>query len=130
MDFDEIIKKLKEFKYEKILLETKINNISFIKSPSYSERVAGGIKKDIEQKYAEYSDLLKKLKEVEHNLNLLEQDFSKLLVDNLTSIDDILILKLYYIEGQNLFKIAKKLNYNYGYIRQRKQKATKKLKNL
>lgn len=128
-NFDELIKNIKLLRYEKILLETKMNNISFLKSPSYSERVAGGLRKDLEEKYAEYSELLKKFKTIEQQLNLLEREFNKL-VEHLTNIDDILILKLYYIEGLNLFKISKKLNYNYGYVRQRKQRAIKKLKIL
>lgn len=128
-NFEEVIKKIKILRYEKILLETKLSNITFIQSPSFNERIAGGLKKDIEEKYAEYSELLRKIKKTEHELNRIEQDFNKL-VDNLANIDDILILKLYYIEGLNLFKISKKLNYNYGYVRQRKQKSIKKLKNL
>ena len=128
-NFEEVIKKIKILRYEKILLETKLSNITFIQSPSFSERIAGGLKKDIEEKYAEYSELLRKIKKTEHELNRIEQDFNKL-VDNLANIDDILILKLYYIEGLNLFKISKKLNYNYCYVTQRKKKSIKKLKNL
>ena len=46
-NFDELIKNIKLLRYEKILLETKMNNISFLKSPSYSERVAGGLRKEL-----------------------------------------------------------------------------------
>lgn len=60
-NFEEVIKKIKILRYEKILLETKLSNITFIQSPSFNERIAGGLKKDIEEKYAEYSELLRKI---------------------------------------------------------------------
>ncbi len=124
LSFEEITKELKELRYQKILLETKIKNISFITSPKFNERVAGGLKKDIEDTYCKYTELINELREVEKRFNFLEEELSAI-CEIFKKIEDKTIIKLYYIEGLSLTSIASNLHFSYGYVRVRKTRAVK-----
>ena len=126
-DFEYIIKELKAKRFELAVLEQKIKNCRFLVSPQFRERIQGGKPTDLEEKYAKYNQFIREYREKEAEISKLEIKFNEL-IDNLTEVDDKMILSLFYLQGLSLFSISQKMNFSYGYVRVRKSKATKKLK--
>lgn len=125
-DFEKLVSNLKKIRFEMIILDNKIKRCKFLSSPILSEKVRGGKLTDLEEKYAEYNELIKQYKAKQEELRGIERQF-RILTDQLEKVDDRIIIELYYLCEMDLKKISEKMNFSYGYVRQRKSIAVKQL---
>ncbi len=125
-EFEVLVKDLKTKKFELIVLENKIDNCRFLSSPQFRERTIGGVPSDLEEKYAQYCQLIREWRHKQTEITEIENRIGEYL-EHLTKTDDKIIIQLYYVQGLTLFQISQKMNYSYGYVRQIKSQAYKKL---
>lgn len=97
------------------------------KSPSYDEKVQSLGSNNIAE--SEQYNYLASLQELKNQLATLEieQAIWNKRFEELEDPNYRLILKLYYQDGMNLYRISGYMNYSYDYTRQLKARAMRKL---